>query len=184
METMPKQKLIKEILEKVSKYGKSKQSKDLPVIGLLLTLNSGKEVINQYSFQPGFKKILLTRQAKKLDWTSHWSSTQWDILHSDSVDGFCIRIQVTPILYRFSKANFEKKECLSWELVEGWLQKLLSNLVRFSLLRRTNFWIKRRKKSKATEKTAKKLPRKKARPPKIRGSFLEMKKLFKGISRL
>ncbi|MES2131900.1 MAG: NYN domain-containing protein [Bacteroidota bacterium] len=79
-------KLIKEILEEVSKYGKATIRR---IYGDWTSshMNSWKDLINQYSISP----------IQKFSYTSGKNSTDssliidaMDILHSDSVDGFCI----------------------------------------------------------------------------------------------
>ena len=79
-------KLIKEILEEVSKYGKATIRR---IYGDWTTphMNSWKEIINQYSINP----------IQKFSYTSGKNSTDsaliidaMDILHSESAEGFCI----------------------------------------------------------------------------------------------
>jgi uncharacterized protein (TIGR00288 family) len=79
-------KLIKEILEEVSKYGKATIRR---IYGDWTTphMNSWKEVINQYSFNP-IQKFSYTTGKNSTD--SSLIIDAMDILHSDSVDGFCI----------------------------------------------------------------------------------------------
>lgn len=79
-------KLIKEILEEVSKYGKATIRR---IYGDWTTphMNSWKEVINQYSFNP-IQKFSYTTGKNSTD--SSLIIDAMDILHSNSVDGFCI----------------------------------------------------------------------------------------------
>lgn len=79
-------KLIKEILEEVSKYGKATIRR---IYGDWTTphMNSWKEVINQFSFNP-IQKFSYTTGKNSTD--SSLIIDAMDILHSDSVDGFCI----------------------------------------------------------------------------------------------
>lgn len=79
-------KLIKEILEEVSKYGKATIRR---IYGDWTTpqMNSWKEVINQYSFNP-IQKFAYTTGKNSTD--SSLIIDAMDILHSNSVDGFCI----------------------------------------------------------------------------------------------
>jgi uncharacterized LabA/DUF88 family protein len=79
-------KLIKEILEEVSKYGKATIRR---IYGDWTTphMNSWKEIINQYSINP----------IQKFSYASGKNSTDsaliidaMDILHSESAEGFCI----------------------------------------------------------------------------------------------
>ena len=79
-------KLIKEILEEVSKYGKATIRR---IYGDWTNphMNSWKEVINQYSFNP-IQKFSYTTGKNSTD--SSLIIDAMDILHSDSVDGFCI----------------------------------------------------------------------------------------------
>jgi uncharacterized protein (TIGR00288 family) len=79
-------KLIKEIIEEVSKYGKATIRR---IYGDWTTtqMNSWKEIINQYSINP----------IQKFSYTSGKNSTDssliidaMDILHGQNVDGFCI----------------------------------------------------------------------------------------------
>lgn len=79
-------KLIKEILEEVSKYGKATIRR---IYGDWTTpqMNSWKEKINQYSFNP-IQKFSYTTGKNSTD--SSMIIDAMDILHSNSVDGFCI----------------------------------------------------------------------------------------------
>ena len=79
-------KLIKELIEEVSKYGKATIRR---IYGdwTISQMNSWKEIINQYSINP----------IQKFNYTTGKNSTDsslvidaMDILHSNSVDGFCI----------------------------------------------------------------------------------------------
>src|SRR5690554_123990 len=79
-------KLIKEILEEVSRYGKATIRR---IYGDWTTpqMNSWKDLINQYSINP----------IQKFSYTTGKNSTgsamiidAMDILHAESVDGFCI----------------------------------------------------------------------------------------------
>lgn len=79
-------KLIKEIIEEVSKYGKATIRR---IYGDWTThqMNSWKEIINQYSINP----------IQKFSYTTGKNSTDslliidaMDILHGKNVDGFCI----------------------------------------------------------------------------------------------
>lgn len=79
-------KLLKEIIEEVSKYGKASIRR---IYGDWTTpqMNSWKDIINQYSISP----------IQKFSYTSGKNSTDsaliidaMDILHSKSVEGFCI----------------------------------------------------------------------------------------------
>lgn len=79
-------KLIKELIEEVSKYGKATIRR---IYGdwTIPQMNSWKEIINQYSINP----------IQKFNYTTGKNSTDssliidaMDILHSNSVDGFCI----------------------------------------------------------------------------------------------
>ncbi len=79
-------KLIKELIEEVSKYGKATIRR---IYGdwTIPQMNSWKEIINQYSINP----------IQKFNYTTGKNSTDssliidaMDILHSHSVDGFCI----------------------------------------------------------------------------------------------
>jgi uncharacterized LabA/DUF88 family protein len=79
-------KLIKEILEEVSKYGKATVRR---IYGDWTTpqMNSWKEMINQYSFSP-IQKFSYTTGKNSTD--SSLIIDAMDILHSSSVEGFCI----------------------------------------------------------------------------------------------
>lgn len=79
-------KLLKEILEEVSKYGKATIRR---IYGDWTTpqMNSWKELINQHSFNP-IQKFSYTTGKNSTD--SSMIIDAMDILHSDSVDGFCI----------------------------------------------------------------------------------------------
>ncbi|WPR73840.1 NYN domain-containing protein [Algoriphagus sp. NG3] len=79
-------KLIKEILEEVSKYGKATIRR---IYGDWTTphMNSWKEIINLYSFSP-IQKFSYTTGKNSTD--SSMIIDAMDILHSGSVDGFCI----------------------------------------------------------------------------------------------
>lgn len=79
-------KLIKEILEEVSKYGKATIRR---IYGDWTTpqMNSWKEMINLHSFNP-IQKFSYTTGKNSTD--SSLIIDAMDILHSDSVDGFCI----------------------------------------------------------------------------------------------
>jgi len=79
-------KLIKEILEEVSKYGKATIRR---IYGDWTTpqMNSWKEMINYYSFNP-IQKFSYTTGKNSTD--SALIIDAMDILHSDGVDGFCI----------------------------------------------------------------------------------------------
>lgn len=79
-------KLIKEILEEVSKYGKATIRR---IYGDWTTpqMNSWKDMINQYSFSP-IQKFSYTTGKNSTD--SSLIIDAMDILHSNSVDGFCI----------------------------------------------------------------------------------------------
>ena len=79
-------KLIKEILEEVSKYGKATIRR---IYGDWTTpqMNSWKEVINLHSFSP-IQKFAYTTGKNSTD--SSLIIDAMDILHSNSVDGFCI----------------------------------------------------------------------------------------------
>ncbi|MDA3886776.1 MAG: NYN domain-containing protein [Candidatus Delongbacteria bacterium] len=79
-------KLIKELIEEVSKYGKATIRR---IYGdwTIPQMNSWKEIINQHSINP----------IQKFNYTTGKNSTDssliidaMDILHSHSVDGFCI----------------------------------------------------------------------------------------------
>src|SRR5690606_1896468 len=79
-------KLIKEILEEVSKYGKATIRR---IYGDWTTahMNNRKEKINLHSFSP-IQKFSYTTGKNSTD--SSMIIDAMDILHSDSVDGFCI----------------------------------------------------------------------------------------------
>ncbi|WP_192346304.1 NYN domain-containing protein [Algoriphagus sp. Y33] len=79
-------KLIKEILEEVSKYGKATIRR---IYGDWTTphMNSWKELINLHSFSP-IQKFSYTTGKNSTD--SSMIIDAMDILHSKSVDGFCI----------------------------------------------------------------------------------------------
>lgn len=79
-------KLIKEILEEVSKYGKATIRR---IYGdwTIPQMNSWKEKINQYSFNP-IQKFSYTTGKNSTD--SSLIIDAMDILHSNSVEGFCI----------------------------------------------------------------------------------------------
>ncbi|MFC5625264.1 NYN domain-containing protein [Algoriphagus winogradskyi] len=79
-------KLIKEILEEVSKYGKATIRR---IYGDWTTphMNSWKEMINLHSFSP-IQKFSYTTGKNSTD--SSMIIDAMDILHSGSVDGFCI----------------------------------------------------------------------------------------------
>lgn len=79
-------KLIKEIIEEVSKYGKVTIRR---IYGDWTTqhMNSWKEIINQHSFSP-IQKFSYTTGKNSTD--SSLIIDAMDILHSKSVDGFCI----------------------------------------------------------------------------------------------
>ena len=79
-------KLIKELLEEVSKYGKATIRR---IYGDWTTpqMNSWKEIINQYSINP-IQKFSYTTGKNSTD--SSLIIDAMDILHSKSVDGFCI----------------------------------------------------------------------------------------------
>ena len=79
-------KLIKEILEEVSKYGKATIRR---IYGDWTTphMNSWKEMINLHSFSP-IQKFSYTTGKNSTD--SSMIIDAMDILHSNSVDGFCI----------------------------------------------------------------------------------------------
>lgn len=79
-------KLIKEILEEVSKYGKATIRR---IYGDWTTphMNSWKEMINLHSFSP-IQKFSYTTGKNSTD--SSMIIDAMDILHSSSVDGFCI----------------------------------------------------------------------------------------------
>ncbi|TDK41945.1 NYN domain-containing protein [Algoriphagus formosus] len=79
-------KLVKEILDEVSKYGKATIRR---IYGDWTTphMNGWKEVINQYSFNP-IQKFSYTTGKNSTD--SSLIIDAMDILHGNSVDGFCI----------------------------------------------------------------------------------------------
>ncbi len=79
-------KLIKELLQEVSKYGKATIRR---IYGdwTIPQMNSWKEVINQYSVNP-IQKFSYTTGKNSTD--SALIIDAMDILHSQSVDGFCI----------------------------------------------------------------------------------------------
>ncbi|MDA3954733.1 MAG: NYN domain-containing protein [Bacteroidales bacterium] len=79
-------KLIKELLEEVSKYGKATIRR---IYGdwTIPQMNSWKEVINHYSINP-IQKFSYTTGKNSTD--SALIIDAMDILHSQSVDGFCI----------------------------------------------------------------------------------------------
>jgi uncharacterized LabA/DUF88 family protein len=79
-------KLIKEIIEEVSKYGKATIRR---IYGDWTTphMNSWKETINQYSVSP-IQKFSYTTGKNSTD--SSMIIDAMDILHSKSVEGFCI----------------------------------------------------------------------------------------------
>jgi hypothetical protein len=79
-------KLIKHLIEEVSKYGKATIRR---IYGDWTTqhMNSWKEVINQYSISP-IQKFSYTTGKNSTD--SSLIIDAMDILHSKSVDGFCI----------------------------------------------------------------------------------------------
>lgn len=79
-------KLIKEILEEVSRYGKATIRR---IYGDWTTpqMNSWKDLINQYSINP-IQKFSYTTGKNSTD--SAMIIDAMDILHSKSVDGFCI----------------------------------------------------------------------------------------------
>ncbi|RLD61811.1 MAG: Maebl [Bacteroidetes bacterium] len=79
-------KLIKELIEEVSKYGKATVRR---IYGDWTTpqMNSWKEIINQYSINP-IQKFSYTTGKNSTD--SSLIIDAMDILHSHSVDGFCI----------------------------------------------------------------------------------------------
>lgn len=79
-------KLIKELIEEVSKYGKATIRR---IYGdwTIPQMNSWKEVINQYSINP-IQKFSYTTGKNSTD--SALIIDAMDILHSQSVDGFCI----------------------------------------------------------------------------------------------
>lgn len=79
-------KLIKELLEEVSKYGKATIRR---IYGDWTTpqMNSWKEIINHFSINP-IQKFAYTTGKNSTD--SSLIIDAMDILHSKSVDGFCI----------------------------------------------------------------------------------------------
>lgn len=79
-------KLIKEIIEEVSKYGKVTVRR---IYGDWTTvhMNSWKEILNQFSFSP-IQKFSYTTGKNSTD--SSLIIDAMDILHSGSVQGFCI----------------------------------------------------------------------------------------------
>ncbi|MBN2664194.1 MAG: NYN domain-containing protein [Bacteroidales bacterium] len=79
-------KLIKELLEEVSKYGKATIRR---IYGDWTTpqMNKWKEIINQYSINP-IQKFSYTTGKNSTD--SSLIIDAMDILHSQSVDGFCV----------------------------------------------------------------------------------------------
>jgi len=79
-------KLIKELIEEVSKYGKATIRR---IYGDWTTpqMNSWKEIINQHSINP-IQKFSYTTGKNSTD--SSLIIDAMDILHSKSVDGFCI----------------------------------------------------------------------------------------------
>ncbi|CAN5217841.1 NYN domain-containing protein [soil metagenome] len=79
-------KLIKEIIEEVSKYGKATIRR---IYGDWTTsqMNSWKDLINQYSISP-IQKFSYTTGKNSTD--SSLIIDAMDILHSHSVDGYCI----------------------------------------------------------------------------------------------
>lgn len=79
-------KLIKELLGEVSKYGKATIRR---IYGDWTTpqMNSWKEIINQYSINP-IQKFSYTTGKNSTD--SSLIIDAMDVLHSRSVDGFCI----------------------------------------------------------------------------------------------
>ena len=79
-------KLIKELLAEVSKYGKATIRR---IYGdwTIPQMNSWKEVINQHSINP-IQKFSYTTGKNSTD--SALIIDAMDILHSKSVDGFCI----------------------------------------------------------------------------------------------
>lgn len=78
--------LIKEIIEEVSKYGKATIRR---IYGDWTTpqMNSWKDIINQYSISP-IQKFAYTTGKNSTD--SSLIIDAMDILHSKSVEGFCI----------------------------------------------------------------------------------------------
>ena len=79
-------KLLKELIEEVSKYGKATIRR---IYGDWTTphMNSWKETINQFSINP-IQKFSYTAGKNSTD--SAMIIDAMDILHSNSVDGFCI----------------------------------------------------------------------------------------------
>uniref|UniRef100_UPI002633A4B3 NYN domain-containing protein n=1 Tax=Flavobacterium sp. TaxID=239 RepID=UPI002633A4B3 len=79
-------KLIKEILEEVSKYGKATIRR---IYGdwTIPQMNVWKELINQYSINP-IQKFSYTTGKNSTD--SALIIDAMDILHSNNIDGFCI----------------------------------------------------------------------------------------------
>ncbi len=79
-------KLIKEIIEEVSKYGKATIRR---IYGDWTTpqMNSWKEIINQYSINP-IQKFSYTTGKNSTD--SSLIIDAMDILHGQNIDGFCI----------------------------------------------------------------------------------------------
>ena len=79
-------KLIKEIIEEVSKYGKATIRR---IYGdwTIPQMNSWKEIINQYSINP-IQKFSYTTGKNSTD--SSLIIDAMDILHSQNIDGFCI----------------------------------------------------------------------------------------------
>jgi hypothetical protein len=79
-------KLIKELIEEVSKYGKATIRR---IYGDWTTpqMNSWKDIINQYSINP-IQKFSYTTGKNSTD--SSLIIDAMDILHSNSVNGFCI----------------------------------------------------------------------------------------------
>jgi uncharacterized protein (TIGR00288 family) len=79
-------KLIKEILEEVSKYGKATIRR---IYGdwTQSQMNGWKEIINQYSISP-VQKFAYTTGKNSTD--SSMIIDAMDILHSKNIDGFCI----------------------------------------------------------------------------------------------
>lgn len=79
-------KLIKELIEEVSKYGKATIRR---IYGdwTIPQMNSWKEIINQYSINP-IQKFSYTTGKNSTD--SSLIIDAMDILHGQSVDGFCI----------------------------------------------------------------------------------------------
>ena len=79
-------KLIKELIEEVSKYGKATIRR---IYGdwTIPQMNSWKEIINQYSINP-IQKFSYTTGKNSTD--SSLIIDAMDILHGQTVDGFCI----------------------------------------------------------------------------------------------